>query len=188
MDLICVYKPRSAGSKWSTIRARWATITWRRAHPNSTGRSAAPGFSLTVATTLILLSRGFPWRRLVFLGWWFLIGERGAWGRLIVGRHAAGRLAKRKGTSRKLGEERWKASGWAEIADGRSRSGFDAAQLDRGVVIGAAMLVFAWIVSLFAEDKTRDARQWMRKIIPNLDDRCGLSPTAVLDIGAVPLI
>jgi GT2 family glycosyltransferase len=30
--------------------------------------------------TYIILKRFSIWRRLVFLGWWFLIGERGAWG------------------------------------------------------------------------------------------------------------
>ena len=37
-------------------------------------------FCLCRNYTYIILKR-FPfWRRLVFLGWWFLIGERGAWG------------------------------------------------------------------------------------------------------------
>ena len=37
-------------------------------------------FCLCRNYTYIILRRFSPWRRLVFLGWWFLIGERGAWG------------------------------------------------------------------------------------------------------------
>ena len=37
-------------------------------------------FSLCRNHTYIILKRFSPLRRLVFLGWWFLIGERGAWG------------------------------------------------------------------------------------------------------------
>jgi GT2 family glycosyltransferase len=37
-------------------------------------------FCLCRNYTYIMLKRSPPLRRLVFLGWWFLIGERGAWG------------------------------------------------------------------------------------------------------------
>jgi GT2 family glycosyltransferase len=37
-------------------------------------------FCLCRNYTYIILKRFSPLRRLVFLGWWFLIGERGAWG------------------------------------------------------------------------------------------------------------
>jgi GT2 family glycosyltransferase len=37
-------------------------------------------FCLCRNYTYIILKRFPRWRRLVFLGWWFLIGERGAWG------------------------------------------------------------------------------------------------------------
>jgi cellulose synthase/poly-beta-1,6-N-acetylglucosamine synthase-like glycosyltransferase len=37
-------------------------------------------FCLCRNYTYIILKRFPLWRRLVFLGWWFLIGERGAWG------------------------------------------------------------------------------------------------------------
>jgi len=45
----------------------------------------------------------------------------------------------------------------------------DAAHLALGVVIGVATLGFAWLVSLFTENKTRVARQWMRNVVPVLD-------------------
>jgi peptidoglycan/LPS O-acetylase OafA/YrhL len=47
----------------------------------------------------------------------------------------------------------------------------DAAHLPRGVLIGAATLCFAWLVSLLTENKTRVTRQWMRNVIPALDSR-----------------
>ncbi len=45
----------------------------------------------------------------------------------------------------------------------------DMAHLALGIVIGVATLGFAWLVSLFTENKTRVARQWMRNIIPDFD-------------------
>jgi peptidoglycan/LPS O-acetylase OafA/YrhL len=45
----------------------------------------------------------------------------------------------------------------------------DAAHLALGVVIGVATLGFAWLVSLFTENKTRVARQWMRHVVPVAD-------------------
>ncbi len=47
----------------------------------------------------------------------------------------------------------------------------DAAHLALGVVIGVATLGFAWLVSLFTENKTRVARQWMRHVVPVLDSQ-----------------
>jgi peptidoglycan/LPS O-acetylase OafA/YrhL len=47
----------------------------------------------------------------------------------------------------------------------------DAAHLACGVLIGVAALGFAWLVSLFTENKTRVARQWMRNVVPALDGR-----------------
>jgi peptidoglycan/LPS O-acetylase OafA/YrhL len=41
----------------------------------------------------------------------------------------------------------------------------DGEHLIYGVMLGAAALVFAWLVSLFTENKTRVARNWMRKAI-----------------------
>jgi peptidoglycan/LPS O-acetylase OafA/YrhL len=46
-----------------------------------------------------------------------------------------------------------------------------AAHLALGVVIGVATLGFAWLVSLFTENKTRVARQWMRHVVPVLDSQ-----------------
>jgi peptidoglycan/LPS O-acetylase OafA/YrhL len=45
----------------------------------------------------------------------------------------------------------------------------DAAHLARGAAIGVATLAFAWLVSLFTENKTRAVRGWMRNAIPRLD-------------------
>jgi len=45
----------------------------------------------------------------------------------------------------------------------------DAAHLALSVVTGMATLGFAWLVSLFTENKTRVARQWMRNVVPVLD-------------------
>jgi len=47
----------------------------------------------------------------------------------------------------------------------------DAAHLALGVVIGVVTLSFAWLVSLFTENKTRVARQWMRNAIPAFDSQ-----------------
>jgi peptidoglycan/LPS O-acetylase OafA/YrhL len=47
----------------------------------------------------------------------------------------------------------------------------DAAHLALGVMIGVATLGFAWFVSLFTENKTRVARQWMRHVVPVLDSQ-----------------
>jgi peptidoglycan/LPS O-acetylase OafA/YrhL len=47
----------------------------------------------------------------------------------------------------------------------------DPIHLVYGVALGAAVLVFAWFVSKFTEDKTRVVRQWMRNVIPTLDSR-----------------
>jgi len=47
----------------------------------------------------------------------------------------------------------------------------DAAHLARGVLIGAATLSFAWLVSFFTENRTGIVRQLMRKVVPALDDR-----------------
>jgi len=41
----------------------------------------------------------------------------------------------------------------------------DAAHLASGVSIGVATLGFAWLVSLFTENKTRAARQWIRNAL-----------------------
>ncbi|HXA78375.1 MAG TPA: acyltransferase [Candidatus Acidoferrales bacterium] len=46
----------------------------------------------------------------------------------------------------------------------------DAAHLGLGVVIGAITLGVAWLFSLFTENKTRAARQWMRNVVPALDN------------------
>jgi peptidoglycan/LPS O-acetylase OafA/YrhL len=47
----------------------------------------------------------------------------------------------------------------------------DSAHVVRGLAIGVATLAFAWFASLFTENKTRVARQWMRKVIPAFDSR-----------------
>lgn len=44
----------------------------------------------------------------------------------------------------------------------------DTAHLALGFVIGVATLGFAWLVSLFTENKTRVARHWLRHVIPVL--------------------
>jgi peptidoglycan/LPS O-acetylase OafA/YrhL len=49
------------------------------------------------------------------------------------------------------------------------RSQPDAAHLASGVAIGVATLGFAWLVSLFTENKTRAVRNWMRNAIPRLN-------------------
>lgn len=45
-----------------------------------------------------------------------------------------------------------------------------AAHLSDGVVIGAIVLGFAWLVSLLTEKKTRVARKWMTDIVSHFDD------------------
>jgi peptidoglycan/LPS O-acetylase OafA/YrhL len=45
----------------------------------------------------------------------------------------------------------------------------NAVHLCYGAVIGAVVLSFAWLVSLFTEKKTRVARNWMRGMMPRFD-------------------
>jgi peptidoglycan/LPS O-acetylase OafA/YrhL len=45
----------------------------------------------------------------------------------------------------------------------------NAVHLLYGAVIGAVVLGFAWLVSLFTEKRTRAARNWMRDVIPRFD-------------------
>ncbi len=45
----------------------------------------------------------------------------------------------------------------------------DAPHLALGFAIGVATLGFAWLVSLFTENKTRAVRNWMRNVAPRLD-------------------
>jgi len=45
----------------------------------------------------------------------------------------------------------------------------DAAHLAYGVVIGVAVLGFAWPVSIFTEGKTHIVRQWMKGFLPRFD-------------------
>jgi len=45
----------------------------------------------------------------------------------------------------------------------------NAVHLLYGAVIGAVVLGFAWLVSLFTEKRTRVARNWMRDVIPRFD-------------------
>ncbi len=47
----------------------------------------------------------------------------------------------------------------------------DAVHLVFGVVIGLVTLGFAWLVSLFTENRTRVARQWMRNAVPAFDSQ-----------------
>jgi len=47
----------------------------------------------------------------------------------------------------------------------------DAVHLAWALAIGAAVLGFAWLVSLVTEAKTFIARRWMRGILPRLDSR-----------------
>lgn len=49
----------------------------------------------------------------------------------------------------------------------------DSVHLAYGLAIGAAVLGFAWLVSLFTEGKTSMARRWMRSILPRFDSRFG---------------
>ena len=49
----------------------------------------------------------------------------------------------------------------------------DASHLTYGVGIGAAVLGFAWLVSLLTEARTSTARKWMRSIVPRLDSHLG---------------
>jgi peptidoglycan/LPS O-acetylase OafA/YrhL len=47
----------------------------------------------------------------------------------------------------------------------------DAVHLAFGLVIGVVTLGFAWLVSLFTENKTRVVRQWMRNGVPVFDSQ-----------------
>ncbi len=49
----------------------------------------------------------------------------------------------------------------------------DAAHLSYGAMIGAMVVVYAWIVSVFTENKTRLVRNWMRNIAERIDLRSG---------------
>ena len=45
----------------------------------------------------------------------------------------------------------------------------DLKHLGYGAIVGAVTISFALFVSVFTENKTRVARQWMRKVIPLID-------------------
>jgi hypothetical protein len=66
-------------SRFYLFLAGGAIGKWRpfRSWTVPTGRG---GFAYCRNYTYIVLSHFFFWRRAVFLGWWFLVGERGSWG------------------------------------------------------------------------------------------------------------
>jgi hypothetical protein len=47
----------------------------------------------------------------------------------------------------------------------------DVTHLCYGAIVGAVTISFAWLMSIFTENKTRVARQWMRNVIPRFDGR-----------------
>lgn len=49
----------------------------------------------------------------------------------------------------------------------------DVMHLLYGAIVGALTIGVAWFLSIFTENKTRAARQWMRNVIPGFDGRSG---------------
>jgi peptidoglycan/LPS O-acetylase OafA/YrhL len=47
----------------------------------------------------------------------------------------------------------------------------DVTHLCCGAIVGAVTISFAWLMSIFTENKTRVARLWMRNVIPRFDGR-----------------
>jgi peptidoglycan/LPS O-acetylase OafA/YrhL len=47
----------------------------------------------------------------------------------------------------------------------------DVTHLCYGAIVGVVMISFAWLMSIFTENRTHVARQWMKNIIPRFDGR-----------------